>query len=153
MSEFNNQRKRQSFDYRGEYLKHHPGVFGRFYVCSQCGICVTKDKMEVDHVLPVSKWYGPNKTFNCVSTCVECNRLKSDKVGWCTVRGFVFKLFEEIYILINRVSLMIYLCSCFTLFYIVELFVNNLTSRNFIKIILTLCSLALICLKLFQCVN
>lgn len=149
MVELDHNKKRQSYDYRGKYLKHNPGIFGRFYICSQCGIRIKKNQMEVDHIIPNSKWYAPNRVFNCVATCIECNRIKSDKMGWCTVRGLVFKIFEEIYILIHRLILMGFYCLYFSLYYLVDLIVNNLTSRSLRKVLFTLFFMLIVFLYAF----
>lgn len=148
MVEFDHNKKRQGFDYRNKYLEHNPGIFGKFYICSQCGKRITKNQMEVDHIIPNSKWYAPNRVFNCVAACIDCNRWKSDKMGWCTVRGILFKVLEEIYVLLHRLILLLYTCICFTLYYVIDLFVNNIGSRNPKKILLTILCLLMILIHL-----
>lgn len=53
------------------------------FACKYCGACGVK--LECDHVVPISKGGGNDKT-NLVTACVPCNRKKSDKslkeLGW-----------------------------------------------------------------------
>ena len=86
--------KRNLYDYRKKYLEHNHGIFG-YYICYLCLKPVTKDEMEVDHIVPLSKG-GPNHIINCVSSCRNCNRKKYDKIDNRTFRGIIFKIKEEL---------------------------------------------------------
>lgn len=102
------QKKRESYDYRTNYIKHNCGIFGGVYICSQCYKHLSRKEMEVDHMFPVSKWYAPNRVINCVSICSTCNKSKSDKVTLkMSVKAILAKLFEEFYILIQKGILLI----------------------------------------------
>lgn len=46
------------------------------FTCSYCG--TTSGRMNVDHVIPVSKG-GESSWTNCVCSCMACNGKKSDK--------------------------------------------------------------------------
>lgn len=97
------QRKRESYDYRGNYIKHNPGICNGLYFCSQCFKPLSRTSMEVDHIFPVSKWFAPNRVINCVAICSSCNKKKSDKITWkMSVKGILCKILEEIYILFQR---------------------------------------------------
>lgn len=102
------QRKRESYDYRANYLEHNPGYFKGLYICSQCGKILTKNTMEVDHIFPVSKWWAPNRVINCVAICSECNKRKSDKVTWkMSIKAILCKILEESYLLLSFILLML----------------------------------------------
>lgn len=47
------------------------------YVCQYCGACGPNVEIEVDHKIPTSKG-GKTESDNLVTSCVECNRGKSD---------------------------------------------------------------------------
>lgn len=100
--------KRESYDYRKNYLKHNPGLFGGLYLCSQCLTPLSREDMQVDHIIPVSKWFAPNRVINCCAICGPCNRHKSDRITKAmTIKGISMKLFEEFYILAQRLILLI----------------------------------------------
>lgn len=110
----NNRKKvrywRDSNDYRSEYFKKNPGLFGCIWFCSQCGVPLKgKEMVQVDHIIPPSifakKKYKDtklvsntsllsialNSSFNTVAICHKCNLKKSNKVGMCTVKGTAAK--------------------------------------------------------------
>lgn len=111
--------KRNSYNYRDKFLKHHPGYFNSFYVCSQCLKPITKDELEVDHIFPISRWWAPNHLINLVSTCRNCNRKKSDKVSFSIqIRSIFGKIVEELYLLISLVIKLILKLILFLISYI-----------------------------------
>lgn len=86
---------RQSYDYRREYFKRNPGIFGHIWFCSQCyKPLIGKKNVYIDHIVPLSKG-GVNRVSNCTAICGKCNRAKSDKVDGRVVKGALFKLFES----------------------------------------------------------
>lgn len=114
---------RDSNDYRSEYFKKNPGLFGCIWFCSQCGIPLKgKDKVEVDHIIPPSmfarkKYKGTklisntsllavalNSSFNTVAICPSCNSKKSDKVGIYTIKGAASKGVEVTGGLLRRLA-------------------------------------------------
>lgn len=47
------QKKRASFNYRNEYFKKNPGIYGNIWFCSQCGkILIGKHNVVIDHIVP-----------------------------------------------------------------------------------------------------
>ena len=49
------QRKRDEFDYRREYFKHNPGIFGCVWTCAYCHRpIVGKQNVQVDHIMPLN---------------------------------------------------------------------------------------------------
>lgn len=130
--------KRASYDYRGKYLKHNPGFFGKFYICSQCYKSMRESDMEVDHIVPNSKWFAPNRVFNCVAICPSCNKEKSAKMGKYLYKGLLFKFVEELYILIHKGFFLTTKVISGLLIYLSQLIFKNLTSKNPTKIILSL---------------
>lgn len=89
--------RRKAYKYREAYLKHNNGLFGKYYVCAICHSLITKDEMEVDHIFPLNV-LGPNHLINCVATCSECNRKKSDKISPIIIKEVIWKVIEEIII-------------------------------------------------------
>lgn len=86
---------RQSYNYRSEYFKRNPGLFGCVWFCSQCfKPLIGKKNVVIDHIIPLSKG-GRNHVSNCTAICQTCNRNKSDKVDGRIVRGGLFKMFES----------------------------------------------------------
>ena len=49
------------------------------FVCMYCGASAKESKLEIDHILPVSKG-GKNKLNNLITSCFECNRGKSARL-------------------------------------------------------------------------
>ena len=86
---------RQSYDYRREYFKRNPGLFGYIWFCSQCfRPLIGKKNVVIDHIVPLSRG-GRNHVSNCTAICKKCNRDKSDKIDGRIVRGGIFKMFES----------------------------------------------------------
>ena len=89
------QKKRASFNYRNEYFKKNPGIYGNIWFCSQCGkILIGKKNVVIDHIVPLNSIAGVNRTFNTVAICQKCNSSKSDRVDYRVVKGYLAKIFE-----------------------------------------------------------
>ena len=89
------QKKRASFNYRNEYFKKNPGIYGNIWFCSQCGkILIGKHNVVIYHIMPLNNVAGVNRTFNTVAICQKCNSSKSDSVDYRVVKGYLAKLFE-----------------------------------------------------------
>ncbi len=85
---------RLSYDYRREYFKRNPGIFGCIWFCSQCyRPLFGKKQVYIDHIVPLSKG-GVNRVSNCTAICQRCNRDKSDKVDGRVLKGAAFKFLE-----------------------------------------------------------
>lgn len=93
---------RRSYDYRGEYFKKNPGLFGCIWFCSLCHKpLIGKKNVEVDHIRPLNKG-GLNHVSNCTACCRECNRSKSDIVDSRMYKEYTFKAFESMASTANR---------------------------------------------------
>lgn len=78
-------------DYRYEYFKHNPGLFGKIYFCAYCKRPLFRRDVQVDHIMPLNNALGKNMRYNLVAACGDCNRRKSDKVDGRVVIGYVSK--------------------------------------------------------------
>ena len=88
------QEYRASYDYRREYFKQNPGLFGCVWFCSQCYKPLIGPKnVVVDHIIPLNKG-GKNHVSNCTACCKACNSSKSDIVDGRVIKGQLFKLAE-----------------------------------------------------------
>lgn len=105
---------RNSYNYREEYFKKNPGLFGCIWFCAYCGRPLFgKGQVQVDHVVPPSQFskkkydrHGNlikntsvaaealNHRFNLVSACAKCNRKKSDGMGLYVIRGGFAKILQ-----------------------------------------------------------
>lgn len=48
-----NPRYERSDDYRYQFIKAHPGAFGKFYMCPYCGRIMLRKTMQVDHIVSI----------------------------------------------------------------------------------------------------
>lgn len=106
----------RSSTYRGKFFKYNPpdGKLRfkkkNYWRCHYCGKKLTKDKVQVDHVIPVYKakryikWQrrlpnGVNDVDNLVAACRMCNQLKGKKTGYWYLRAKLgyFPLFRKIW--------------------------------------------------------
>lgn len=53
---------------------------------SECAYCSSKDKLVVDHFVPIMKG-GRNLPENCQILCSKCNRAKSDRFYLSEIAG------------------------------------------------------------------
>lgn len=96
------QEYRASYNYREEYFKRNPGLFGCIWFCSQCyRPLFGRDQVVIDHIVPLNKG-GKNHVSNCTACCRKCNAEKSDKVDGRVIKGQVFKVFEQSFSNANR---------------------------------------------------
>jgi len=96
------QEYRRSYDYRREYFKKNPGLFGCIWFCSQCyKPLFGKKNVVVDHIRPLNKG-GKNHVSNCTAICQKCNWNKSDIVDGRMYKGYLFKFFESNLSRVNR---------------------------------------------------
>lgn len=95
MAKSYSQRKRDKLDYRTEYFKHNPGLFGCIWSCAYCHKpLLGKANVEVDHIIPLNSPLGRNARYNLVAACHDCNRSKSDTLDMRSVQGYFSKLAE-----------------------------------------------------------
>lgn len=89
------QLKREAYNYRAEYFKYNPGLFGCIWFCSQCyRPLFGKNQVVIDHIIPLAKG-GRNHVSNCTACCRKCNAAKSDKVDARIAKGYAFKVVES----------------------------------------------------------
>lgn len=93
---------RRGSSYRYDFIRENPGFHG-YYLCRYCGKPLKKDRMTVDHRIPVHKaetsWlyrklldhypHGVNDVKNLVPACGRCNRRKGSKTGIWLLLGYV----------------------------------------------------------------
>lgn len=139
--------KRNSYNYRDKFLKHNPGYFNSFYICSQCLKPITKDELEVDHIFPISRWWAPNHLINLVSTCRTCNRKKSDKIGfWIQFKAILIKIIEEIYILLHNLLLLFLRLIVFLISYLNNYLRDQLSFKSLIIVVSCIILFLLFCI-------
>lgn len=103
------QRKRAKMDYRSEYFKHNPGLFGCIWTCAYCHKpLLGAHNVSVDHIIPLNSPLGRNRRFNLVAACRDCNLNKSDIVDGRIVKGYLSKIFESIIFSIQKVVIVIF---------------------------------------------
>ena len=128
------QRKRDELDYRREYFKHNPGIFGCVWTCAYCHRpIVGKQNVQVDHIMPLNNVLGRNARYNLVAACAKCNRDKSDKVDGRVLEGYVSKLFEVVIFTIQKLIILAFVGIWFVihkLFEIVKNFVGGLLKSD-----------------------
>lgn len=128
------QRKRDELDYRREYFKHNPGIFGCVWTCAYCHRpIVGKQNVQVDHIMPLNNILGRNARYNLVAACAKCNRDKSDKVDGRVLEGYVSKLFEVVIFTIQKLIILAFVGIWFVihkLFEIVKNFVGGLLKSD-----------------------
>lgn len=92
----------RSSGYRSAFFRNNKPP----YRCRYCHRRLPKDKLEVDHLMPVGKakrhahirfllWVSGirdiNDPKNLVASCHSCNERKRDKTGWWYIRGVLGK--------------------------------------------------------------
>lgn len=154
MAESKSQRKRKAYNYRAEYFKRNPGLFGCVWFCSQCGIpLIGRDNVQVDHIVPLAGM-GINRTINTVAICPACNREKSAKGGKYIVKGGIAKIFEVIVFTAQKLFLYLLVGLLFIINTIKNLFVSVIAApfncTSFKTQIIALTIYAIIALWLFN---
>ena len=81
------QLKRAAYNYRAEYFKRNPGLFGCIWFCSQCHkMLIGRKNVQVDHIWALGAG-GINRKINIVAICATCNKKNSDNLGVYLVKG------------------------------------------------------------------
>lgn len=109
---------------REKYFAAAKPVLG-LYRCVYCGRLMTKDKVVVDHVIPVARAKagrlpgylkgGINSRANLVASCFRCNGKKGDKAGLWVIRARLgrlpgYFLFRDILFLCAMGMVLHYIC-------------------------------------------
>lgn len=93
----------RSNNYRNIFFENNKGIKG-YYICSYCGLIISKEKVSVDHILPINKTFKSkplkllkkflkieniNDYKNLAPACKRCNSKKGSKTGLWIIRGFL----------------------------------------------------------------
>lgn len=98
------QRKRAKLNYRAEYFRHNPGLFGCIWICAYCGKpLLGMHNVVIDHIMPLNSPLGMNNRFNLVAACQKCNSEKSDKVDGRIAVGYASKVFQSVIFTIQKI--------------------------------------------------
>lgn len=102
----------RSDDYRYQYVRAHPGIMGKYYLCPYCGRIMLKKTMQVDHIVSVNlanknrvyRILVPNGDINnlrnLTASCPKCNNRKSDSGGfWIFLARFGVFFYAFIWLL------------------------------------------------------
>lgn len=111
--------------YRERFIESHPPRNGK-YRCVYCGKRISKDDMQVDHVIAVGRvkknWLyrlcvpnGVNDLSNLVPSCSKCNNKKGSKGGLWAIRGHFWKIALPIYITLKTLIIFAIFSTCFIL--------------------------------------
>lgn len=96
--------KRDKMDYRREYFRKNPGLFGCIWTCAYCHRpLVGKKNVQVDHIVPLNSILGRNASYNLVAACERCNKKKSDSVDGRIVVGYASKLIDTIIFTVQKI--------------------------------------------------
>lgn len=140
------QKKRDKMDYRKEYFKHNPGLFGCIWTCAYCHRpLVGKKNVEVDHIMPLNNVLGKNARYNLVAACSRCNKAKSDTVDGRVALGYVSKIFEVIIFTIQKCVIVAFVAIWTVIQKIISL-ITGLVSKLFFGTSLTVKIIAIACI-------
>ena len=92
--------------YRRTFFLANKPIKGTYYFCAYCGRCIPKEKITVDHIIPIYpvknsifkqkilKLFGINN-INCeknlTPACCHCNTKKGTKGGFWIMEGYIGK--------------------------------------------------------------
>lgn len=120
------QRKREKLDYRAEYFRHNPGMFGYIWFCAYCHKPLLRSQVQVDHIVPLNNVAGRNARYNLVAACEKCNKAKSDKIDERIVKGYCSKVLEVIMFTVQKVIAIIFMSTFFCGLKIIDVIWNLL---------------------------
>lgn len=146
-------RMERSNSYRKKFFDSYHGIFGSgLYLCAYCGRPMRKNKVRVDHIIPVylagnSGKYRRilalkgiktvNDTKNLTASCAKCNGRKGSLGGLWVVRGYFGKsalrvlLKEALYLIAGSFLLYaLYTFLCKTVAQLCIEFVIDFVKRN-----------------------
>lgn len=142
-------------DYRREYFKHNPGLFGCIWTCAYCHRpLLGKENVQVDHIMPLNTPLGQNARYNLVAACGKCNRDKSDKVDGRVITGYVSKIFEVIIFSIQKMVIIAFVGVWYFLQKFCQALINVVIApfkkTSWKTKVITLCALAVITYLIVQ---
>ena len=103
----------RSSNYRKAFIDHYERKDGKYYRCAYCGKKLTKDKMTVDHIVPIDKvqhsWTyrqfirlmnisDINELRNLAPACERCNKKKGRKVKGYLLNGLTGRTYRGVII-------------------------------------------------------
>lgn len=134
------QKKRAKMDYRKEYFKRNPGLFGCIWTCAYCKKpLIGKKSVVVDHIVALNNVMGQNAAYNLVASCERCNLKKSDTVNLSYVtRGFFSKAVDSILFTIQRIIIYIFVGIWYCIWGALKALATPLRSHSISVRILTL---------------
>ena len=123
------QQKRDQMNYRAEYFKHNPGLFGCVWKCAYCGrLILFEQNVQVDHIMPLNNVLGQNRRYNLVAACPSCNRDKSDKVDARVAVGYFSKLVDTGVFSIQKLILFIFVLLWNAILFLIKFFLRAVTA-------------------------
>lgn len=148
------QRKRAEMDYRKEFFRKNKGLFGCIYFCAYCYKPLTRDMIQVDHIVPLNSVCGQNKKYNLVAACAKCNREKSDIVDIRIFQGYAMKIIFSLLMLVQKAVVAILVLAYSILLSAIKLVLNIIAapfrSKNPTFIIVAVILYAFIIYRLVQ---
>ena len=100
----------RSHNYRKNFFDNTPGLFGMDrWQCVYCGKILKKNKIQIDHLIPVNKVKhigmgrllmktrkinNINSVKNLVPACEKCNKRKSDHMSGWIIKGTLGRHFS-----------------------------------------------------------
>lgn len=103
----------RSSNYRKTFIDHYQRKDGKYYRCAYCGKRLIKEKMTVDHIIPIDKvqhsWFyrrliglmnitNINDLKNLAPACERCNKKKGRKVKGFLLNGLTGRTYRGVII-------------------------------------------------------
>lgn len=104
--EMNDNSYNRSYNYRLQFFDNTPPFLNNKYFCIYCGRFLNKEKLTVDHIIPIAKikkdrclqekivsygWKDGNDIKNLGASCKSCNSKKGAKMGFWIIKGRIGK--------------------------------------------------------------
>ena len=133
--------------YRARFFRENKGIFGKgnYYLCAYCGRLLNKDKVRVDHIIPVylaihsqrhkrmlalRGIHNVNAAANLAPSCAACNGKKGSSGGLWIPRGYFGRSWIRVFF--SRVFLL--LAAGIGLYYLYGFLVSTGMSEHIITL-------------------